>query len=86
MDAKFTKYGAEDAFHEAGFDSLLTARIMIHLSARLALAQASSDAPGGAPGRLVMPSFESGFWKEYGNRLRVFGTHEAFMELDLMRP
>jgi hypothetical protein len=31
---------------------------------------------------VVMPSFENPFWIEYGNRLRVFGTTESFMELN----
>jgi poly(A)-specific ribonuclease len=30
----------------------------------------------------VMPSFESGFWKVYGNKLRVFGTLEGVAVLD----
>ncbi|KAI4722023.1 CAF1-domain-containing protein [Aureobasidium sp. EXF-10727] len=30
----------------------------------------------------VMPSFESGFWKVYGNKLRVFGTQEGVAMLD----
>ncbi|KAG9919066.1 hypothetical protein KCV02_g11999, partial [Aureobasidium melanogenum] len=30
----------------------------------------------------VMPSFQSGFWKVYGNKLRVFGTQEGVAVLD----
>ncbi|KAI4728160.1 CAF1-domain-containing protein [Aureobasidium sp. EXF-10728] len=30
----------------------------------------------------VMPSFKSGFWKVYGNKLRVFGTQEGVAVLD----
>ncbi|KAG9953643.1 CAF1-domain-containing protein, partial [Aureobasidium melanogenum] len=30
----------------------------------------------------VMPSFNSGFWKVYGNKLRVFGTQEGVAVLD----
>ncbi|KAH0174010.1 CAF1-domain-containing protein, partial [Aureobasidium melanogenum] len=30
----------------------------------------------------VMPSFESSFWKVYGNKLRVFGTQEGVAVLD----
>jgi poly(A)-specific ribonuclease len=30
----------------------------------------------------VMPDFESGFWKVYGNKLRVFGTLEGVAVLD----
>jgi poly(A)-specific ribonuclease len=30
----------------------------------------------------VMPSFKSGFWKVYGNKLRVFGTLEGVAVLD----
>jgi poly(A)-specific ribonuclease len=30
----------------------------------------------------VMPDFSSGFWKVYGNKLRVFGTLEGVAILD----
>ncbi|KAF2751280.1 CAF1-domain-containing protein [Sporormia fimetaria CBS 119925] len=29
----------------------------------------------------IMPDFESSFWKKYGNKLRVFGTHESFLQI-----
>jgi poly(A)-specific ribonuclease len=30
----------------------------------------------------LMPPFDCDFWNVYGNRLRVFGTHETFVDLD----
>jgi hypothetical protein len=96
MNPGFQKYQEKEALHEAGFDSYLTARIMILLSAKLnyeakkALRQATlkpmsrQNSPEfGLPLLPVsMPSFEEDFWQEYGNRLRVFGTTETFMELN----
>ena len=97
MHPKFVKYQEANASHEAGFDSYQTARIMILLSAKLhadercaamdpprqkgknRLSSASKVTADSFP--VIMPSFEDPFWKEYGNRLRVFGTAESFMEL-----
>ena len=102
MHPNFVKYQENDALHEAGFDSYQTARIMILLSAKLHTSQIletfsplnqkwknrTSPSYEQLPESVssVMPSFDNGFWKEYGNRLRVFGTAESFMQLNPHRP
>jgi poly(A)-specific ribonuclease len=100
MNPSFDKYQKKEALHEAGYDSYLTARIMIQLSAKLhseaiktALTPCRSEAARKTWAEFClplhsgsMPSFEDEFWKEYGNRLRVFGTTETFMELNPERP
>jgi hypothetical protein len=99
MHPNFQKYTIQEALHEAGYDSYLTARIMILLSAKLhAGEEISSPSPSGltrkrngmpritsmpaAKYEQQMPSFSDPFWKVYGNRLRVYGTAEAYVELN----
>jgi hypothetical protein len=101
MHPDFTKYKDNEALHEAGFDSYQTARIMILLSAKLhesarlgALHSKNHNNKGKRPSpiklsenkSIEMPSFSDRFWTEYGNRLRIFGTTESFMELNPDRP
>src|ERR1700760_4635818 len=98
MHPSFLKHQENDALHEAGFDSYQTARIMILLSAKLYASEkieaidplnqksksrlSPSYTSSSESASIVMPSFDDQFWMEYGNRLRVFGTAESFMELN----
>jgi hypothetical protein len=83
MNARFSKYDKAETLHEAGYDSFITARIMILLSAKLSSTHDGSvKGKGNTDKRVAMPALDSDFWKEYGNRLRVFGTFEAFLDLD----
>jgi poly(A)-specific ribonuclease len=60
---------SQQYLHEAGYDGYVTAQVLLKLTSRL----------GGS----VM-NLDSAFWKEYGNKLRVFGTAETYF--DLTRP
>ncbi len=72
---------------EAGYGSYLIARVVILLSARLyraSLVRAHyfSNVGGQLPQlHWEMPIFNHRFWDIRGNRLRVFGTEETFLEL-----
>ncbi|KAF2674275.1 ribonuclease CAF1 [Microthyrium microscopicum] len=67
LDEGFEKYLTQANYHEAGFDSYLTARVMIRLAARLNEGQVAA--------------FDEDFWKEYGSQLRIFGTFEGAMKI-----
>ena len=47
-------------------------------SGQISKARGSTD---GHPS--LMPSFDSDFWKVYGNKLRVFGTREELCDLNV---
>jgi poly(A)-specific ribonuclease len=53
--------------HEAGYDGYLTAQVLLKLTNKL-----GSTTLG----------LGSDFWQEYGNKLRVFGTHETMFDLN----
>jgi len=52
-------------------------------AAHTGLATASFSAPQveKKASMTLMPPFDSGFWRVYGNKLRIFGTAEAILEL-----
>jgi len=64
----FDKYAAAESLHEAGYDAFITARVFIRMAAKL-----KQDG--------AVPEWDDNVWAEYGNRLRVFGTHESVLEV-----
>lgn len=123
----YGKYAKYELPHEAGYDSYLTARVVIQLSTRLEALGTYVDDTESADGQLQrplarltltadenmprmkvflplqhrstnakvnilyqesdlavnMPPTESDFWRTYGNKLRVFGTFEKMLDLQV---
>lgn len=66
----------------ADTDGVSDAQIRVAWNTIPALAEKDVKAWGEREVGTVMPSFESDFWKVYGNKLRVFGTLEGVAVLD----